>query len=760
MNKETKKRLIPTLIAVVLMFVWIFAAVMLTGGREISAFTETDMAVFSGFIFVEILTLVFIVIVNSTGRKTEPRNRNQTENVKKPADRRRTILNAVAFAAAVIASFGGIFARNAFAGVPERVTGLLFLVPFLLPVIFLLFNLAAVRIYRKMLQKRSVAENQTYWISHRDNPEKTMAQKLALLKRLVRFSDLYAVVLAVCAVTAAFFSGVVVRPGSSVAPLFVCCLVLSGAVFRIRLKMPGDFFNENNAYVSESDYPALYALARKAAAAVGCKAEIKIAVLDDFNAGAANLDGKVSIQLGALLLRVLSEEEVYCVLLHEFSHIQAGYGSDIVSRHYRYLCDVYNNGTAAFWSGLTKHLFTFTDFYFNIQYDLYLYTASLVWEREADRAMAVYGRHETAASALLKIHYYELYDWEKGTYDAPCMMESETFDTGLIEKEAQSFQGAMRRNAEKWNAIIQNEILSRSATHPTTKMRLESLGVGAPRVLPGESSAEYLADCEKAVAFVSALTAERQKDRYAEIRRYMYLDSLELVEKWERRGKLIIAEEYRDVCAALRNLGRNTEALALCEDAILLLDDAAASYANYMKGCFLLHALDESGLEYIYKAIESNSNYIEEGLETIGSFCCLTGQEDQLEIYRERAIALTERNEVYAETGILRRKDRLSAEILPEGMLEDILRHIIAEHSDRIENIYLVRKTITDDFFASVFVIRFLPDTDDDVRDTVLHRAFNYLDTCSDWQFSLFDFDEVENVRVETIPGSCVYPQA
>ena len=33
------------------------------------------------------------------------------------------------------------------------------------------------------------------------------------------------------------------------------------------LKMPGDFFEEKNAYVSEADYPALYALAKKAAAA-------------------------------------------------------------------------------------------------------------------------------------------------------------------------------------------------------------------------------------------------------------------------------------------------------------------------------------------------------------------------------------------------------------------------------------------------------------------------------------------------------------
>ena len=49
------------------------------------------------------------------------------------------------------------------------------------------------------------------------------------------------------------------------------------------------------------------------------------------------------------------------------------------------------------------------------------------------------------------------------------------------------------------------------------------------------------------------------------------------------------------------------------------------------------------------------------------------------------------------------------------------------------------------------------PDTDDDTRYKILHKAFNYLDTCSDWQFSLFDYDDVKNVKIEDIAGSCVY---
>ena len=73
-----------------------------------------------------------------------------------------------------------------------------------------------------------------------------------------------------------------------------------------------------------------------------------------------------------------------------------------------------------------------------------------------------------------------------------------------------------------------------------------------------------------------------------------------------------------------------------------------------------------------------------------------------------------------------------------------------------IDRVYLVRKTATDTFFTSAFVIRFRAETPEEVRGQVLHKIFRYLDTCSDWQFSLFDYDDLPKGTVEQVPGSCV----
>ena len=54
---------------------------------------------------------------------------------------------------------------------------------------------------------------------------------------------------------------------------------------------------------------------------MGCRGDVRIAIIPDSNAGIANIDGVFSVQLGALLLNTLDEKEIYCVLLHEFAHM-------------------------------------------------------------------------------------------------------------------------------------------------------------------------------------------------------------------------------------------------------------------------------------------------------------------------------------------------------------------------------------------------------------------------------------------------------
>lgn len=759
MNFKNNKYTIAALVAIPFMFVWIFITLFLTGGREIEEFTEADKMIFSGFIIAELLTLLFMIICI---KKSEGINRTNNVYTKpttsdiKP-DKRRAIISVISSVSVFAVMLCGIFAQKFF-NLSTSTAEIVATICLVAPIICVIINLLIKRIYKSVVSKKSLSETQQFWLVHRENTEKYEKKKLTALKRIILINDLYSIFLGVCAYTTAFCAGLSYDSSVSTSIIFLTVIVINAATSRIRLKTPSDFFDEDNCYVSEKDYPAIYALAKKAAEKIGCSRNIKIALLDDFNAGAAIINDTISIQLGVLLLNSLSEEEVFCVLLHEFSHIK---NENKNQRIYNYNNFIYSETGVAnpnYFSALTKHFFSFGDAFYNLQYQLYTYTVSLARESAADKAMAIYGEKEIAASSLIKIKYYDLYTWQKGTYDCACTMESEVFNTNALKDEVKNFKKIAKVNEEKWSSLIKDEILSRSASHPTLKMRLADLDVFEIKALSLDSSDEYTADCEKAIDYITSIIAEQVKESYEEQRKYYYIESKEMVEEWENNEKPVIPEEYADICGALRRLGRNTEALELCERAIELLDEPAACYGYFIKGCFLIHSFDETGIEYIYRAIENNHNYITEGLDEIGHFCCLTGQEDQLEIYRERVITLTEENEkVYAQGSVLNKKDNLSRENLPEGMLEDILSYITSEHSDYIEKIYLVRKTVTDDYFTSAFVIKMTPDTNDDTKYEILHKAFNYLDTCSDWQFSLFDYEEVKNVRIEDIDGSCVY---
>ena len=111
----------------------------------------------------------------------------------------------------------------------------------------------------------------------------------------------------------------------------------------------------------------------------------------------------------------------------------------------------------------------------------------------------------------------------------------------------------------------------------------------------------------------------------------------------------------------------------------------------------------------------------------------------------------------YDEAGILRPGDKLSAEELPDGMLDKILSYIKSIDEGLIEKVYLVKKIITDDFSTSVVIIRFAPETDEEKRAEIYKKIFVYLDTSSNHQFSLFDYAGVSSVKFEKIAGSCVF---
>lgn len=389
---------------------------------------------------------------------------------------------------------------------------------------------------------------------------------------------------------------------------------------------------------------------------------------------------------------------------------------------------------------------------------LFDYASSVIEETKADSAMAKYGDAEAAVSALLKLHFSDMYEWTSGNYDLPSIYTSETLERGFVADEIGRMRTAIKENADEWRHYAENEILSRSATHPTCKMRAESLGVTELKTIDRDSSEGYKKEAVAAIEYCEDYIRNCEKESYDADRRENYLEPIERINKWTESGKKLAAESYADIVTDLRTLGRRSEAIEVCERVIKELPHESALYAYFMIGCARLSAFDESGIDYIYTAVDDNMNFFDEGMEMIGKFCCITGRQKELDEYRHRVVELAQKDkDEYSKTSEISNKDKLVSEHLPDGMLENILGFITSQEGDIVDKVYLVRKIISPTFFTSAFIVHFRGGTDKE-RDAVLHNIFRYLDSYPvDWQFSLFNREDHPNLKLVKIEGSLVY---
>ena len=763
MNKDSLKYIKHLILEFIIMFALIFITVFLTGGKEIEEFNKKDSFIFILFILSEVITCILVCFTLFKYLKSVPKNTNippvpQTQ-YEKTLQRRGIVLTIISY----FFTFGFVILGIIMAPMINPVF-LLYannLLTICIVCITLLFglNLILTNRFAKQLDQSSIQDIQQYIYSHREAEKDETKKRYQQLHFLRIGTSIYTCLLGILSTFIAFLIGTVYTSELFVPLHIFSAIVFLSALSRIRFRMPEVLFEEDKRYVSQDEYPLLYSLAQKAADVLYCKGKIKIAILDDFNAGIARVGDTYSIQIGALLLNTLSQDELYCVLLHEFSHVESKNNESNKERDYNTW--IQQGKTPHFLSNITNIFFLYVDSLYSFNFNLYLYGISINIESAADIAMVNYGDAKNAASALLKIKFYDLYSWEKGTYDEECYFESETARKDYLERELNTFLNRLELRKEVWTNYISVEILSRSATHPTLKMRLDTLGITSLETLVNCDSDLYITECKKALSYMDELLYKELIKDYDTTRMSLYIEPKELIDSWEYEGKPIISSEYSDIGLSLRQLGRNSEAIELYHRAIAELStDAEICHARFIRGCFLLHQFDSSGLEDIYYAMEHNSNYINEGLSIIGNFCCLTGNQKELDIYRKKAIELAQKQkDVYSQISTLTKNDHLSSEQLPDGMLDDILSYISTIDEGSINEIYLVRKTITDDFFTSAFVIRFNIDISDKKKEKILHKIFSYLDTCSSWQFSLFDFTELQDIKFVKIENSCVYRQ-
>ncbi len=661
------------------------------------------------------------------------------------------LLSGITVVAAVIAA---AYARLNITETAEIVYGISFLVSLAILLLIPLVN--------KLLIKKlnngdiNVRSHQQELMDRRGEAEKSLAEAAKRTVFLRRVFNAYNAFLILLAAYTLFSCITVTISSYTYIPFGVLIVYALTPLYKMTLRI--NDFADFSEYCSPIEYKKLHSLAYKAAGELGIKGEIRIFFTLDCNVGIAQIGKIYSLQIGSILLDVIQESELYQMLLHEFAHMSKQ--ANLSYKENR-LFDKLSQSLAP--KSFTERVFGYLAILYCREHSLYRATASQTVERIADSAVLRYGNPQIAMNGLAKIDFYVRFTDEIHNYmDGPFYQPEEMYKN-LADIYADKFRQALPERVGFWKALVFSEIQPRISSHPILRLRMEALGVSDFDVtLPDRNEkSEFRAECNKSREETNRRAYEQNREAFPEERKSAYLEPKATIDEWYANGKPLNSENSREILNALRTLMLPEELKNACDRVIDSAEnESETAHALFCKGTMLLTEYDKSGIALIYRAIELNSNYARDGMNAIGVFCCRNGHQAELEEYRERAVAEAQRYEdENSKLGSLLPTDNLSNESgMPDGMLDGILEYIRSIEENSINKIYLVRKTVTESFFASVFVVDFKPDADNELVNRVMGKIFNHLDVHpSQWQFALFFYDQSTEKAVAKVKNCCVY---
>ena len=264
-GKITKKHIL-LFVCMGLMFGLIFLTVFLTGGREIGEFTDTDRIIFTAFIIIEIVNIVVMMIVaNMIGKANPPPEPIALpQSIYQKTLRRRGIIILVA---SIVSALGfrilGIVLYKFIPALNCTETLIIWCIAMLLPIVFFISSIVLQKLYVRKFANQSVAQIQSFMISHRERAEETAAEKLAYLKKLKSLCDIYAILFGILGAICSLFLGSVTSSSSGSGYLLYPTFLFLCAFSRIRFRTLEIFLTRTKAVFPRILFPLFSPLPKK-----------------------------------------------------------------------------------------------------------------------------------------------------------------------------------------------------------------------------------------------------------------------------------------------------------------------------------------------------------------------------------------------------------------------------------------------------------------------------------------------------------------
>ncbi|MBN8046708.1 M48 family metallopeptidase [Paraclostridium bifermentans] len=415
-------------------------------------------------------------------------------------------------------------------------------------------------------------------------------------------------------------------------------LGLIGSVIIILKSLYIKLESPNEVTINREEYPQLFKVIDSAIEMTKAPKLDEICILDDENIGVICLlngfgaNGKNVLVIGIKALKVLSEEELKAVIIHELAHIyndDTKVSSKISRRLTRWNEIVYRVDEG---DNIIKMilLLPFAKFYIE-KLERYLDAMSQTKELLADKEVSKYMSVEIYAKATMKLEIMEKF--LANPYSKLEIRSSDEALKNYFTTLFEDFESELPNRKEQWMNQIKKRISSIYDTHPSFKERMEALGIEDFNydINFNDQSDDYKKEIDTLIEIKNKQWYKYLSDQWEEITKE-YKEQLEIIKNYKDTDDIEKIIEYGE---ALEDLGEYEKALDFYKD--IASKDKECAIAMYKVGQIMLMNNDEEGIEFIEKSVELDGSFFISAMGIITEYFLDNGMKEKIDEMYEGA---------------------------------------------------------------------------------------------------------------------------
>lgn len=602
----------------------------------------------------------------------------------------------------------------------DNIWGSLSIVCFVALILWIVLNFVAARAIKKKYE--SMDPRQAYDFGIKKQQEIESDYKTAEKKTRKSLNNCYFALAALMILLALFllFLGALRAEWYMVPVIFICFVYC--ACFDLIFTTDTPSAEDRRFELREGEYPVIYATAKLAADKVGCKRKIVIEMTGE-GIGVSEGRNCVYLLLNAMECSLLTRDELYNVLLHEFAHVS---NVDTV-RSRRFYCGKLRWGgdDKMFWSWILPLFTSSLVQTFGIDVTFYELMATRHHERLADAKVKELGDRQHFINAVSKGAMFARFDALPRREIAYDLYEAEEPPKDYYSRYIALFHKCRESEGERWKEILKKELPARVASHPTLRQRMEAMEVDSYDDTTEETDEKVLAEYAKLIKFSDDELYNLIKRDYKNIREGRYVKRKEQMDKYlkaKEEGKTLPPDELVSCMDAF--LGIDDDVTLEIADQLLAKDNGYA-YAHLYRAQVYFNRYDARCVEEFRAAMRENGGLCETCLDGIGQFALLSGDENLLKEYRSSAPETAISAQKEAESSMWRVGIPLSKCTLDASALDDIGNRI-AELGEGV-----IKCGYAADFGEGhiAIVVQFYPNMSPTIVGEKLNDIFCYLDS-------------------------------